>query len=251
MRLIDSHCHLDYNRNRKDIDEVISRAKSNNLVAIITCTIDKKIDQVKLLIKKYNNYVFHSLGLHPPGYTKESVKYIKKLILENSNSIVSIGEVGLDYHWVKNEKDRKYQEIAFREFIKLSKKINKPIVVHSREAEKEAIDILEDENASNVLMHCYSGPVELVKRIINNNWLISVPTSVVNRKIHQKIAIECPLKNMVIETDSPFLSPDKEKNEPYKVIFAAKKISELKKIGLNKVADETTANAIKFYSLPL
>ena len=249
MELIDSHCHLDYRSFNKDVDKVIINAKNKNIKAIITSTIDVNIDRVIRLKKTYKNYIFHSLGLHPPGYTKESVKRIKELIKNNLNSIVSIGEVGLDYHWVKDLKLREYQKEAFREFINLAKNVNKPIVIHSRKAEEDAVQILEELNTSRVLMHCFNGKVELVKRIVDNNWIISIPTAVVNRKNHQKIAIATPLKNMVLETDAPFLSPDKRRNEPSNVIFAAKKISELKNIPLREVAEKTTFNAIKFYSL--
>jgi TatD DNase family protein len=169
------------------------------------------------------------------------------------DSIVSIGEIGLDYHWVKDPKLRDYQETAFIEFIELAKEVDKPLVIHSRKAEKEALDILESQGGvSKVLMHCFNGSVDLIDRIVKNRWLLSVPTAVVNRKNHQKIAQACPLDSMVIETDAPFLSPDKERrNEPSKVYYSAKKIAELKQIPISEVAEKTTRNAIDFYSLPI
>ncbi|MHA1271583.1 MAG: TatD family hydrolase [Candidatus Helarchaeota archaeon] len=251
MNFIDSHCHLDYRSFKNDVDKVILRAKKENIMAIITSSIDSDLRFVNKLKSKYKNYIFHALGLHPPSYTKDSVKKIIRLINENLNSIVAIGEVGLDYYWVKEDFRREYQKEAFREFIKLAKNLKKPLVIHSRNAELESIEILEQENAKHVLMHCFSGNIELIKRITDNNWLISIPTAIVNRKKYQKIAKTCPLEHVVIETDSPFLSPDKEKNEPSKVIFAAKKIAEIKNTPLSKVAEMTSINAIKFYSLPL
>lgn len=253
MKFIDSHCHLDYRSFKSDVDKVIIRAKKNNIIAIVSSTIDTKIGIITRLKNKYKNYVFHSLGLHPPGYTKESVRRIKDLIRDNLDTIVSIGEVGLDYHWVKDPKLRDYQEQAFIEFIELAKEVDKPLVIHSRKAEKEALDILEAQgDVSKVLMHCFNGNVDLIDRIVNNGWLLSVPTAVVNRKNHQKIAQACPLDSMVIETDAPFLSPDKvRRNEPSKVYYSAKKIAELKQIPISQVAEKTTQNAIDFYSLPI
>ncbi|MBD3229687.1 MAG: YchF/TatD family DNA exonuclease [Candidatus Lokiarchaeota archaeon] len=251
MKLIDSHCHLDHRRFKRDIDKVIIKSKKKNLLGIITSTIDEKINKIIALRRKYKNYVFHSLGLHPPGYTNQSVKHIKSLIRENANEIVSIGEVGLDYYWVKEKKLRDYQEIAFREFINLTKELNKPIVIHSRDAEKEAIEILESEETPNVLMHCFDGEANLIDQLIDHGWLISIPTAVVNRKSHQKIAIKCPLDSMVVETDSPYLSPNKGRNDPSKVFYAVKKIAELKRIPIQEVAETTTKNAIDFYSLPI
>ncbi|MHA1232254.1 MAG: TatD family hydrolase [Candidatus Helarchaeota archaeon] len=251
VKLIDSHCHIDYKKFGNQSENVIIRARNKNIIAIITSTIDQNISKVEKFKNKYKNFLFHSLGLHPPGYTPSSVKTIKGLIEKKIDTIVSIGEVGLDYYWVKDESTRRYQKVVFKEFIELAKSFDKPIVVHSRDAEKDAIQILEDNRAEQVLMHCFSGSISDLRRIIDNGWIISIPTSVVKRKYHQDIAIKCPLENMVLETDAPFLSPDRGLNEPYKVIYGAKKIAELKDTSLEEVAKNTTKNAIKFYSLPI
>ncbi len=250
--LIDSHCHLDWKSFNKDIDDVIQRAKENGLIAIITSSFFENFEKTLNYAEKFKNYVFISLGLHPPQVNINSVKRTIKLIQENANKIKAIGEVGLDYYWIKDPKKRDGQKKAFVEFINLSIELELPIVIHARNAHSDAINILENNSASKVLMHCFSGKVIEVKRVIKNGWYISVPTSVTNRGVHQNIAKVCPLEYMLLETDSPFLSPfKKSRNEPMNVKYSAEKIAEIKKVTVEEISEITTKNAIKFYNLDL
>ncbi|MFX1451220.1 MAG: TatD family hydrolase [Promethearchaeota archaeon] len=250
--LIDSHCHLDWKSFNTDIDEVIKRAKKNGLVAIVTCSFSENFEKTLKYAEKFKNYVFISLGLHPPQVNINSVKRTIKLIQENADKINAIGEVGLDYYWIKDPRKREGQKRGFVDFINLAKELKLPIVIHARNAHNDAIDILEKNSATKVLMHCFSGNTIEVKRVIKNDWYISVPTSVTNRGVHQNIAKFCPLEKMLLETDSPFLSPfKKSRNEPMNVKYGAEKIAEIKKIGVEEVSEITTKNAIKFYDLKL
>jgi TatD DNase family protein len=171
------------------------------------------------------------------------------LFREYKAEIVAIGEVGLDYHWVKEESLRDQQKEAFRFFINFAKELGMPLVVHTREAETDSIEVLEEESAENVLMHCFSGSEKEAKRIINNKWLISVPTSVTNRKVHQTMARIVPLDLMLLETDAPYLAPNKGRNESANIKISAQKIAEIKSISFEEVARKTTDNARKFYHL--
>ena len=248
--LIDSHTHLDAKWFNNDIPEVIENAKKSQIEAIVTSSISPSIEKVKNIVDRYQNYVFWALGLHPPGVNSQSVKLITKLIEKHESEIVAIGEVGLDYYWVKEETRRKQQQESFKFFIELAKKLNKPIVIHARDAQSKAIDILEENSAENVLMHCFSGTEVEAKRILKNKWSISVPTSVVNRKVHQIMAKTVPLDLMLLETDAPYLSPvRKTRNEPANIKISAQKIAEIKATSFDDVAKTTTANARKFYRL--
>ena len=205
---------------------------------------------MKNIVDRYPNYVFWALGLHPPGVNNQSVKAITKLIEYHASEIVAIGEVGLDYYWVKEDYKREKQKEAFKFFIDLSKKLEKPLVIHARDAQTDTIDILEEKEVEIVLMHCFSGNELEAKRVLKNDWLISVPTSVVNRKVHQKVAQVVPLTQMLLETDAPYLSPvRKTRNEPANIKLSAQKIAEIKSTTFEKVADQTTRNARKFYKL--
>ena len=205
--LIDSHCHLDAKWFKKDVPLVIENAKKNQIEAIVTSSISPTIQKVKNIVDRYPKYVFWALGLHPPGVNSQSVKTTLKQIEKYKAEIVAIGEVGLDYHWVKEQDRREEQQEAFRGFIRLAEKLDKPIVIHARDAQTKTIEILEEESARNVLMHCFSGNVEEAKRVLRNHWLISVPTTVTKRNVHTKMAETVPLDQMLLETDAPYLSP--------------------------------------------
>ncbi|MHA1263758.1 MAG: TatD family hydrolase [Candidatus Helarchaeota archaeon] len=248
--LIDSHTHLDAKQFNGDIPQIIERAKENQVEAIVTSSITAKIQKVKTLINRYSNYVYWALGLHPPGVNAHTVRIIHNLIEKHSTQIVAIGEVGLDYYWVKEANKRENQKEAFRKFIGLAQRLEKPLVVHARDAQSDALHILEEEGAIEVLMHCFNGSNQEVNRIVKNNWFISIPTSVVNRKVHQKMAELVPLSHMLLETDAPYLSPiRKTRNEPANVKISAKKIAEIKSTTFEKVAEQTTRNARIFYHL--
>lgn len=248
--LIDSHCHLDAKQFGNDIPQVIQNARSKGIEAIITVSISPDIYQTKSIVDTYPNYVFWSLGLHPPGVEPQTVQATVALIEQYESKIVAIGEVGLDYYWVKEPQLREQQKDAFRTFIDLAAKLRKPLVVHSRDADADAIEILETRNAKNVLMHCFSGNETEARRVIKKGWYISVPTSVVNRKIHQAMARTVPLNLMLLETDAPFLAPErKSRNESANIRISAQKIAEIKTTTFEEVAQKTTGNARKFYHL--
>ena len=247
--LIDSHCHLDAKWFKNDIPEVIQNAKQHKIEAIVTSSISPTIPKIKNIVNRYPNYVFWALGLHPPGVESQSVKATIKLIEKHQAEIVAIGEVGLDYHWVKEENRRKEQQEAFKTFIDLAKKLEKPIVIHARDAQTRTIEILEENNAENVLMHCFSGTEAEAKRVLRNKWLISVPTSVVKRKVHQTMARTVPLDQMLLETDAPYLAPTRGRNEPANIQISARKIAEIKNTTFENVANKTTRNARTFYRL--
>ena len=160
---------------------------------------------------------------------------MKKLILlkKNKNNIVSIGEIGLD----KSIKDCniKKQIKVFKKVLSLAEEINKPVILHSRKAEEECIDILETFKTKNI-MHCFTGNFKLVKRIQNNDWFFSIPTNIVRLLHFQKIVEQTSTSQLLTETDSPYLSPFKEKrNEPSFVVETIKKISEIKKLEQEEV----------------
>jgi TatD DNase family protein len=216
----------------------------------VTSSISPSIQKVKNIVDRYPKYVYWALGLHPPGVNNQSVRATIKLIQKYASEIVAIGEVGLDYYWVKEKEKRNKQKEAFKEFISLAKTLGKPIVIHARDAQSDTIDILEEMEASEVLMHCFSGSEEEAKRVLQNEWFISVPTSVVNRKVHQRMAQVVPLKQMLLETDAPYLSPvRKTRNEPANIKLSAEKIGELKNSTFEEVAQKTTRNAKAFYKL--
>ncbi|MBN2155450.1 MAG: TatD family hydrolase [Candidatus Lokiarchaeota archaeon] len=257
MRLIDTHSHLEWNSLYEKLEQVVKGAKENGLIGIITSSVWLDTAPVGIKIAhKYENFIFPSIGFAPTEAAKKPATFepFKQFVLEHSNQMIGLGEIGLDYYWIKDKVIRKDVENKFIELIQLSETINKPIVIHCRDAEQRVIELIEEYcNHDRVHMHCFSGPSHLVKRALKNGWCFSVPTSVVNRKYHQKLAENVPLERMFLETDAPFLSPlkDQKINEPKNIAISAVRIANMKNTTPDNVADITTANAIEFYSLPI
>lgn len=257
MRLIDVHSHLEWPSFISSMDKVIDSAKKAGLVSIISSSIDLKSAQLTLdLSENYKNYVFASVGFSPSETAKRPKTFQSFLDFAELNleKFIALGEVGLDYYWIRNKDQRKFSEKCFIQSIYLAEKLNKPLTIHCRDAEKNTIEILEEYSSTDKIhMHCFSGSSIHIKRCVKNGWMFSVPTSVVNRKSHQKLAKEVPLERMMLETDAPFLSPLKseKRNEPKNIEIAVKYIANMKNINVEELAEITTQNAIDFFSLKL
>ncbi len=261
MNLVDVHCHLDKVFYKEDIDEVILRAKKNNVKAIIAAGINRETNRYVLKLKeKYPDIIFPSLGIYPPDALKKELENSKtkfnpdydidkeiEFIYSNRNKIAAIGEVGMDF---KDGTDFEEQEKTFRKIIELAIKIDKPLVIHSRKAEAKVIEILEEYKYYKIVMHCFGGSHKLVRKIRENQWLFSIPTSIVRDEHFQKIIKETPLHLILTETDSPFLSPFKEKkNEPSFVIETIKIISRLRNMPEEDVANIIYGNAKRVFRI--
>jgi len=227
----------------KDISKVIEKADKREVDIIITNGINIKNNrEIMKLAEKYKA-VKPSLGIYPTDALELSDSQIDKeieFIKENKEKIIAIGEVGMDF---KEASDKEKQKTTFEKFIRLAKKIDKPIIVHSRKAEKECIEALERLGAKKVMLHYFSGKFSLAERAVKNGWFLSIPTAVNYSEQFRKIAKEIPLDNLLCETDSPFSHPMKRgQNEPVNVIYSYKKIALLKGIPLDEVEDKIEDN---------
>lgn len=238
--IIDVHCHLTFPQFEKDLDEVITRCKENGVVSIICSGVDH-ISNVKVLeLSKKYKIIKASLGVYPldavgiaddvnVGPRKVNVDEEIKFIKENKDKIIAIGEIGLDKS--PEEPKLKEQEEIFIKMIKLAKEINKPIVVHTRKAEKECLDILEKEGAKNVVLHCFMGNLKLVKRAENLGYNFSIPAIITRLQHFQTLVNQISMQNILTETDAPYLSPIKgERNEPFYIRESIKMISKIKNL---------------------
>jgi TatD DNase family protein len=187
--------------------------------------------------------------LTPSDLDEENFIRTKKLVRENRGRVVGLGEVGLDYYWVKEESGWLVEKRNFIEFIGLAKGLGMPLVVHSRAAESACINILE-EHKTSAIMHCFSGTIEEAKRAVGFGCLISIPTNVTYVGKRQKLVKALPLTSIVLETDAPYLAPVKgERNEPANVKAAVEKVAELKGLDASEVEDVTTENALNYFKL--
>ena len=245
--LIDTHCHLS-NDDYKNLNEILN---DTNCVMIASGCDDKTNKEVLGLVEKYDN-VYGTLGIHPSEIdkiTKDSFKLIEDNL--NNPKIVAIGEIGLDYYWTK-ENIEKQKEIFIKQ-LEIATKYNKPIVVHSRESIQDTYNILKKYKLKGSI-HCFSSSLEMAKEFIKLGYKIGVGGTLTfkNSKKLQEIIKELDLKDILLETDSPYLSPEPfrgKENRPSNVYYVALKISELKNIDINKVIDVLNTNAIQEFDL--
>lgn len=233
----------------ESLDEIV---KNMDGLMIVSGVDDKSNLEVLDLISKYDN-VYGTLGLHPENIdslTKNSFDIIEQNL--NNPKIVGIGEIGLDYYWVKDNKED--QKALLIKQLDLAKKYSKPIVVHSREAIKDTYDILKNYKLKGTI-HCFNSSLEMAREFIKLGYKIGIGGVVTfkNAKKLCEIVENIDIKDILIETDSPYLTPEPfrgQRNEPKNVYFVALKIAELKRMTLEEVIEETYKNAINEFDLP-
>jgi len=253
--MIDVHCHLEQKDYDKDRDEVIKSCRKQLKAVISSCADPRDWPFTLEMVKKYKGFVFATAGIHPE-YIKdinkeESNKFIEVLKKEaKEKNIVAVGEIGLDYFWIKEKLWQERQKELMIKFVKLSQELKLPLIIHSRDAMSDTIYILEQNNAKHVLLHLF-GERKLLPRVIENGWSISIGPIIKRSKEHKKIIRDMPLDKIMLETDAPWFGENKERNTPLSIIEVAKKIAEIKKISFEEVWKQCAMNAVKFFSLPL
>ena len=247
--MIDAHAHL-LPSFIKNIDPLIVNAKKAKLEGIVNSAIQPNQFSFAQKLEESNKGFIHTTLGFAPQMIKKSNFEVSYETIAKSDFIKAIGEVGLDYHWIHEPEWRKKQEEMFIQFIDLADQLNKPLVIHSRKAETDCINILEKHSKVPVLMHCFAGNLNETKRVVDLDWMLTIPTAVVNRKKHRKIARKTPLENILVETDSPYLSPiPGKRNEPANIRYAIEEIAKLKEISFEEVDKNTTHNTRKFYNI--
>lgn len=249
--MIDTHCHLEQPDYNLDREQVIEKCKRQLKAVITCCAHPKDFDLTMKLVDQHKRFVFATASIHPLYIKEISEKEIDRfidLIKRNKDKLVGIGEQGLDYFMIKESEWQRKQRELFIRLINFAKDLKKPIVVHARDAFDDAVEILEREGAEAVQMHMF-GARHLLKRIIENGWYVSLNTIVLKSKSYKKIARDCPLNRLLLETDSPWLGLDGRRNNPTAVRVVAETIAEIKKTAFEEVERTTTQNAIDFFSL--
>ena len=255
--IIDSHCHLDYPDLYEKLDQVIIRAKNNNVRLLLSiCTTLDSFERIKLIIKKYK-FVYGTFGIHPhetQKYQNVNNKYIVD-VKKSNKKIIGIGETGLDFYY--NHSDKKIQKRSFIEHIRSAADLKIPLIVHSRNAEKETYEILKEEMKNldlKVLIHCFTGSANFAKKLIDINCFISVSGIITfkNSADLEKTVSNIPVENLLLETDSPFLAPSPYRgkiNEPSYIIHTLKKLSQIKNKSTEFIMDNTSKNFKKLFNV--
>lgn len=251
----DSHAHLDDERFDKDRDNVIKRAKQNKIQYILNPGADLNTSIRAVNLAEKYPMIYAAVGVHPHNVKdmdEDTIEILKAL--SNREKVVAIGEIGLDFHY--NHSPRDDQRKWFRKQIELAKEVNLPIIIHDREAHGEIFNILKGYDVANsgCVMHCYSGSVEMAREYVKMGVYISLagPVTFKNARKAYEVAKEIPLEWLLIETDSPYLTPTPyrgKRNEPAYVRYVAQKIAEAKEISVEEVAHQTTLNTKKLFRL--
>jgi TatD DNase family protein len=250
--MIDVHCHLEHEK-FKNNKELIKSFKRELKAVITSSPHPNDFDYTLQLKKEFEGFVFVCIGLHPEyieEFSEDTLDAFEEFIKEKKDEIVSIGEIGLDYFWVKDEKLREKQKWFFEKLVEFAKTINKPITVHIRDAHEDAFKILEAIDFQKVHLHMFGGD-KLIDKVMANEWKISVGPIILRSKKHKRIVKKLPLERIMLETDSPWMKINGKESMPTDVKIVAEKIAEIKKISLQEVEVETDKNAISFFDLQL
>ena len=251
MKLVDTHCHIDSDRYDKDRDVILREIEENLEFAV---NIGYDLDSSKRSVELADRYKFMYavVGVHPTdinGYNDELEENLEKLA-ENPK-VVAIGEIGLDYHWMKDEKEE--QKKIFRRQLELSRRVKKPVVIHTRDATADTIEILKEYKDIKGILHCYPGSYESALELMDNYYFgIGGVVTFKNSKKTVEAVSKIPLDRLVIETDAPYLTPTPfrgKRNHPIYVEYVAQKIAEIKGVSYEEVVRVTTENAMKVYGI--
>jgi TatD DNase family protein len=259
MELIDTHCHLTFEPLADDIEGVLERSESAGITAWITIGTDAQHNRKAVELADRFEHMYAAVGIHPhdaKDVTGQTVAELKELA--QSEKVMAVGETGLDYHY--NYSEHADQKRTFAAQLEIARELNLPVIVHSREAFDETMEILEQfirlQGRLKVVFHCFSGSAEQARIVLDHGFYISL-TGVLtfkNATTAQQVAKMVPADRLMLETDCPYMSPEpmrKQKiNEPALMIHTARFLAELKEMPPTDFAQAVTATSKNFFGLP-
>lgn len=261
MILFDSHCHINDSHFDADRNDTIKRMKEAGLIGamVIGCDRGEK-KRIKELVDQNPNFLYGAWALHPEYmdevHRETSVHEI--LSICDEPEFYAVGETGLDYYWVKADALRQAQKERFRMHIAAAKELKKPVIVHARAAERDAVEILTQEHAGDVgfVLHCFDSTPNIAKAAVDAGGYVGF-TGIITFKSAQKLLESVkavPIDRLLVETDCPYMAPVPKRgkrNEPAFVEFVAKKVAEVKGLDPEETARQTAYNAMRLFRLPI
>jgi len=261
ITLIDTHCHLEMDAFDQDREEVIQRARDAGIEAMITIGSDLEGNIGGLELSGKYDFIYSSVGFHPhdaKDFTGEIFDKIKEWAINSGkgqgvrSKVVAIGEIGLDYHY--DNSPREIQREVFMKQLIFAKEINLPVVIHSREAKKDTLDIVRESGVRKGVFHCFSGDMDMAEKAMGMGFYISIagPVTFKNTKKLKEVAEAIPDDYLLIETDAPYLTPEPlrgKRNEPSYIIHTAKAVAELRGITPEDISRVTTLNAKRLFRI--
>ncbi len=255
--LFDTHAHYDDKRFDDDRDEILRSMPENGVGLIINPGCDIETSKKAIEYAEKYPHVYAAVGIHPECIEEIDIDktiYELKILAKSSNRIKAIGEIGLDYYWVKEPELRAKQAELLRRQLSLAKELGMPVIIHDRDAHADTLKIVEEFPEVKGVFHCYSGSTEMANRLISLGYLISF-TGVITYKNAKKavdVVENIPLDKLMIETDAPYMSPEPfrgRRNSSLYVYRMAEAISDIKKIPLDEVINQTTENGKKLFGI--
>jgi TatD DNase family protein len=251
--IIDAHCHLYYDELASDIDNVIQRAIDAGVSRLVCVGTNVEDSKKCLSITENNDDIFASSGVHPhdakdvtEGYTDEIYE------LMEYESMIAIGEIGLDYY--RNLSEPETQKKVFKELMEVAQDLDKPVIIHNRDADADTLEIIGNYPSVQGVAHCFSSTLETAQAFLEMGYYISFSGNITYKNSHlPEIVKSIPLDRVVVETDSPYLSPEPERgksNEPSRIIHTLTKLSEIYGLSLEEMAKYTYDNTAELFRLP-
>ena len=251
-KIIDTHTHIYDKQFENDFDDVMKRIE-DELEGIVSIGFDLESSLKSIELANRYSFVNAVIGVHPVDIKKYNDKVEKELerLALTEKKVVAIGEIGLDYHWMEDPKD--VQIAGFRKQMELAERVKKPVVIHTREALQDTLDVLKDYKNVGGILHCYPGSLEAAKPFLDRYYLgIGGTLTFKNNKKTKKLVKELPLEKIVLETDCPYLTPVPfrgKRNEPVYTKYVAEEVARIKEISVEQVIKVTTENAKKIYGM--
>lgn len=251
----DSHAHLDDDKYSDDREEIISLLESQGTSLVMNVASDMVTSHQSIELAEKYPFIYASVGVHPCStgeMTEADIEILKEL--SKHEKVKAIGEIGLDYYW--DNPDREIQKKWFRSQMQLAMELDMPFIIHDRDAHEDCINILKEFNIKKTggVMHCFSGSAEMARQIISMGMMIALGGAITFKNAAKtvKVAQEIPLEHIIIETDSPYITPEPfrgKRNTPGYVKFVAQKIAEIKGIDVDAVAKITMSNTKRLYRI--
>lgn len=255
MMLFDSHCHLFDEQFAPDLDLVIERARSEQVARMVIPAVDTASARTAIALAEQHDGIYAAAGIHPESLAAWNEAQLQEIEqLAGHSKVVAIGEIGLDYYWDTAPHD--VQITALRLQLQLAKTLKLPVIIHNRESTEDLLHVLETEAGPDLtgIMHCFSDTWETASRCLELGFMISFggPVTFKNARSLQEVVPLIPDDKLLIETDSPYLSPHPlrgKRNEPARVRLVAEKLAELRGVSVERVAEQTYHNACRLFGL--
>lgn len=248
--LVDAHCHLDFKDFDKDRNKIIDKCKQVGVGAIICNGVDQKSNKKILKLSEKYDLINSALGLYPSyalNLTDNQIDKHLNFIKEQKSKIIAIGEVGIDFFHIKDEKKRILECKIFKQVIKLANNTNLPLIVHSRKAEGKVLELLTLAKTP-VVLHFYCGNAEQIKKAVSRGYYFSIPTTIVKSKTVRTLAKRVPLNQILTETDAPYLCPEQGKrNDPTYIRQSIEKLAEIKNLPAREIEKQIWANYCELF----